>query len=677
MKKLASPIVLLILSITLTFSLTSCKSTVEPELDDTLAIVSDGVSEYVIIRTDASSDSEISASVALKRAFSENCGATLKLAAMPQSGEAPERSIVLKISKSDPTTDKAFDALDYSLHVQDKKLIIAATNGDSLASAVAYFADNVLTSQNVTLPYDYLYRYNHTYTSITVGGVSLSSFGINRGDGDEADAEALADAIAKATGQMLEIRDDSEFRTVTMRIDPEAESGKMCVARVGETLTLTCPSKLGLKSALKSLADNLSRYNRLAFDANFRLTFDYAAPLITEGSFENCYFVCETDKNPLEYKSGEEMCFTLTLKADGETVGAPKINYTVEKDFNGEKLTETVDGSSGVITIKTSMNEPGFVRVYAAPCSEAGTEYKGVIPFNGGAGADVEVLRQIHEEPADFDEFWSAELAKLYATEPEVTIVKDLSENYDGYKVYDVRINCVGDPVSGYISYPENAEPGSLNILIGFQGYGTYSIVPELRTNSIVMVVNAHSIENDRERGYYTELAYGSLASYGFNKTENLNRDKVYFKNMILRDVQALRYLKTLPEWNGTNISLNGGSQGGFQSLAVAALDPDVTYLYIGQPWLCDLGGSEAGRLSSWQPDYTDALRYYDTINFAKRVRCMVTADAGLGDSACPPAGILSLYNEMTAPRQFNIYQNRTHNDTAPEAECFVLRSFE
>ena len=142
---------------------------------------------------------------------------------------------------------------------------------------------------------------------------------------------------------------------------------------------------------------------------------------------------------------------------------------------------------------------------------------------------------------------------------------------------------------------------------------------------------------------------------------------------MILRDVQAVRYLKTRPEWDGENISLNGGSQGGFQATAVAALDPDVSHLYTAYTWMCDIGSAGIGRLPGWQPDYTDALRYYDTINFARRVRCNTSIDAGLGDNVSTPSGIIAMFNAMTCPRMLSFTQNMTHYYTPPTSDVFTL----
>ena len=90
--------------------------------------------------------------------------------------------------------------------------------------------------------------------------------------------------------------------------------------------------------------------------------------------------------------------------------------------------------------------------------------------------------------------------------------------------------------------------------------------------------------------------------NYGFDLTENQNRDTVYFKNMFIRNVTATRFLKAyigdnsfgkisfkgetvapLGRWaKGDNFTVDGGSQAGFQALAITALDKfDIRAYYF------------------------------------------------------------------------------------------------
>ena len=130
---------------------------------------------------------------------------------------------------------------------------------------------------------------------------------------------------------------------------------------------------------------------------------------------------------------------------------------------------------------------------------------------------------------------------------------------------------------------------------------------------------------------------------------------------MILRDLRALEYAKTLPEWDGKTIRLEGGSQGAFQTVAVAALSSGITSIRIAVPWFCDLGGVTVGRVRGWRPDYRKALNYYDTVNFARRVKCPVRMNAGLSDYVCPPSGTRILYRNFRCPVTADFYQGLDH----------------
>ena len=78
------------------------------------------------------------------------------------------------------------------------------------------------------------------------------------------------------------------------------------------------------------------------------------------------YFFCKTDKGALDYKAGETMRFTLTLREDGKTV-APEgvIKYKIEADGKAGFITGALPASSpAVVTAKCDV--PGFVRLTAA-----------------------------------------------------------------------------------------------------------------------------------------------------------------------------------------------------------------------------------------------------------------------------------------------------------------------
>ena len=198
--------------------------------------------------------------------------------------------------------------------------------------------------------------------------------------------------------------------------------------------------------------------------------------------------------------------------------------------------------------------------------------------------------------------------------------------------------------------------------LVWYEGYGVSSAPIRENPAEITFSVNAHGIENGRELAYYKELEQGELHNYGLRAAGNQKPESSYFNNMILRDLRALEFARSLPEWDGSTLYLAGGSQGAFQVVAVAALSDGVTGCFIRVPWFCDLGGIALGRVeSTFRPQPAPGLAYFDTVNFAKRVRAPVEIEAGLTDWVCPPSGVWVLYNNLNCPAKLTMFQGLDH----------------
>ena len=270
--------------------------------------------------------------------------------------------------------------------------------------------------------------------------------------------------------------------------------------------------------------------------------------------------------------------------------------------------------------------------------------------------------------PDDFEEYW-AEIEKSVESFPvEVVYYKEKQNNpSDDFKEYEVRIKTpCGRPASGYVTIPKGNK--KYPIRISFIGYGLHVAHYEYEEDMICANFNAHGFENepweDIEKNYGKELA-----SYGFNNEENASNKTTYFRNMMIRNLLALKYLKSLPEWNGKEILATGGSQGALQAVTVAAHDKDVTELVALKPWLCDLNSVNEGYLNGWRPDFAEGLRYFDTVAQAVFVKCPVTIECYLGDYVCPPKTVMALYNTIKSEKKIKFVQSARHSYFAPENE--------
>lgn len=381
----------------------------------------------------------------------------------------------------------------------------------------------------------------------------------------------------------------------------------------------------------------------------------------------------KTDKEPVSYLPGDTMTFTLQLLEDGKPLAGKKLQWKCSGDDKKVTNGEATSSATEPLVLTSSVDKPGFVHVEIDVLNADGTPLNDAagkpLKFQGGAGASPEKLTSI-PEPADYDAFWTAQKKRLAEVPLKFTLTEVPSQK-PGFQVFDVKVDCAGGkPVSGYLVKPKDAAAKSLPAQVGFMGYGVTSAKPDYLEGKLYFTINAHGIENGKDEAYYKQLLEGELKGYAFNSEQNAKPETCYFNGMMLRVLRALEFVKAQPEWDGKTLISGGGSQGGLQALAAAALDPDVTRCNVYKPWCCDIGGASLDRLKGWRPDYTEAIGYYDSVNFAKRIKCPgVTIVSGLGDYVCPPSGIAVLYNNITVPKEIKYLQGSTHGYNPPKSQ--------
>ena len=405
------------------------------------------------------------------------------------------------------------------------------------------------------------------------------------------------------------------------------------------------------------------------------------------------YFLGETDKDPIAYQVGEEMHFTVSLYADEKLASCAKFKYILKGDDGRKVETGYADGKTGVFKLTTKIGIPGFVNLQVIACDKDGIVINGVDPFTGGAGADIANIQKAKAEPADFDDFWKEQLTLLNGTAPSLLDAREVASPNASFTVYSVKIrfcsrNTWGSYVSGYLSVPKNAKKESLSLNLVYMGAGIFDIDKVCTARTATLVVSAHCLELGQDKYYYGGLMNGSLRNYF--EAHNETRESVYFREMILRDIQAVRFMKKYFGADGTDerfsglwnankeLVLSGGSQGGFQCVAVAALESDITKIVIKYPWLCDVGGCGTdGRMAStFMPTYTPALEYYDTVNFGKRLTCPTFIEAeGLGDDVATTTGVTVFWNNLnpTIERRIIYIQNQSHSRAPKKLYKFTL----
>ncbi len=395
----------------------------------------------------------------------------------------------------------------------------------------------------------------------------------------------------------------------------------------------------------------------------------------------NLSFKGKCDKNPLEYEPGETMTFTVECFDDDQPAENVKLRWIRSGD-DGERESQDVVYNKEPLVITTSIKTPGFVRIQVVPINENGEiiggEHAEHTQFNGGAGVLLDEIKGI-PEPEDFDAFWDRQKAILAQVPIKYTLTP-VENNLEDVVSYDVKVDCSGlTPVSGYLSMPKDAKEKSLPARVQYQGYSVAPIGLNAGAGrgQIYFEINCHGILNGQAPEYYQTLQQTFLKSYGFPPESNQDPNSSYWCGMMMRALRAVQFVKSLPEWDGVNLTTGGGSQGGMQCLSVAGLDSDVTEVDAVVPWFCDVSGAErSARVDSWfMPAWVDPLGYFDTTNHAKRIKGKVRIFAGLGDYVCPPSGEMVLFNAIKTEKRIQFRQGKTHGYESPGAEDFVLEA--
>ena len=306
--------------------------------------------------------------------------------------------------------------------------------------------------------------------------------------------------------------------------------------------------------------------------------------------------------------------------------------------------------------------------------------------INMGIGVMVEPSKIVPGNPTcpdDFDEFWKARRAELdqvpvKATSEEVPLTETEAKTYPQVVCRDVKVDCAGGaPVSGYLCMPRDAQPKSLPAIVIYHGAGVRSAKKQLRygTKAIAFDVNAHGIENGKSQKFYVDLFKGELKSYFHRGFDDHNH--IYFVGMYMRVMRALDYVKSLPEWDGKTLIVHGTSQGGAQTVAAAALDPQVTLAVAGVPAVCDLGGQLVNRRPGWpihflkpeakrsDPAVIRETAYVDGVFFAQRIKCPIYFSTGGIDNTCHATAVFSAYHAVPGKDKHIYFNPMGHHGTS------------
>ncbi len=392
-----------------------------------------------------------------------------------------------------------------------------------------------------------------------------------------------------------------------------------------------------------------------------------------------------TDRDDWSYQPGQPVRFRITVIEDGHVLTGVRVSYRIGPEMMTPRVEKTVTlPAEGLLVEGGTMNESGFLRCIAT-VEKNGKTYRGIAT----AGFQPEAIKPTQVDPPDFDAFWTEGKAALAAL-PIDAIVTPLPESGNALaNCYQVNLQNVGmsaAPSRFYGVLCEPKAPGKYPALLAVPGAGVrgYSGLAEMAGRGVITLqVGIHGIPVTMEPSVYTSLGAGALMNYNTFGLDD--RDRYYYRRVYLGCVRANDFLTSLPNWDGKNLVVTGGSQGGALSIVTAALDPRVKGLAAYYPALSDVTGYLHNRAGGWphmfrdvegprghrSPEKIKTTQYYDVVNFARRVKVPGLYSWGFNDETCPPTSMYSAYNVIPGRKELLLAMETGHN-TVPEQVAVV-----
>lgn len=372
------------------------------------------------------------------------------------------------------------------------------------------------------------------------------------------------------------------------------------------------------------------------------------------------------DKADWTYKTGDKAEFTIQVIRNNVSLEGIEVKYKIQPELVEVWEEGTLTIKKGVASVKADkFKEPGFLRCTAS-VEVDGKTYSSYAT----AGFSPEKIEPSTTLPKDFIEFWDKgkeELSKI-PVNPVMTLMPERCT--DKVDVYHVSINNIKGKIYGILCKPKAEGKYPAILEVPGAGIRPYYGDPSMAEKGFVTFqIGIHGIPVNLDKGVYDDLMQGALNGY---MTMNLDdRDNYYYKRVYLGCVRSVDFIETLDCFDGENIAVTGGSQGGALSIITAGLDDRIDYLAAFYPALSDLTGYLNNRAGGWphmfkndftnKPEKVETSKYFDVVNFARFVKVPGWYSWGYNDNVCPPTSTYAAYNVIPGKKELHIFQETQH----------------
>ena len=370
------------------------------------------------------------------------------------------------------------------------------------------------------------------------------------------------------------------------------------------------------------------------------------------------------------YAVGQTATFKVSVTRHNTLLNNVTVDYEAGPEMYPEVKKQNVVLKDGTLMLKGKMTKPGFYRV-DVKAYVGGKEYKGAC----GAAFSPEQLVPTTVMPADFSDFWQNAIheARKVDLNPTKRLLPERCTK--DVNVYEVSFQNMQWNWRTYGILCVPVKEGKYPALLRVPGAGVRPYSGDVYTASqgvITLEIGIHGISVTMPQQVYDDVFNGALMNYWDFGYED--RDKSYYKRVVVGCIRALDYIEQYTPWNGQQLGVTGSSQGGFLTLATAGIDKRVTCYAPVHAALCDHTASLKGVACGW-PHYfywnkgkgmerqIETSRYYDGVNFARLItdRQKGWFSFGYNDDVVPPTTAWATYNIVKGPKEIVPYQATWH----------------
>jgi len=416
--------------------------------------------------------------------------------------------------------------------------------------------------------------------------------------------------------------------------------------------------------------------SKLLLQLAFLVVFTVSAA--AQGGTSLIKVIVAPDHKDWTYKVNETAKFSVQVLKYGNLMDNVTIDYETGPEAWPDVKKEGVVLKNGKTEFSGTMKVPGFYRVRVWAVVD-GRRYEGLAT----AAFEPEKIQPTVKDPADFDAFWTKAIedARKFNLDPRLTLLPDRCTS--DVNVYHISFQNDGfsSRIYGMLTVPK--KPGKYPAILKVPGAGIRPYTADTRLASmgfVTLEIGIHGIPVNLDIQAYLDLNGGPLAGYWGIRLNDKNTH--YYKRVYVGCVRAVDFIYTLPEFDGTNIAVTGGSQGGALTIITAGLDSRIKYAAGMYPALCDATGYLNKRAGGWphyfkgiepKPGELETIGYYDVVNFARRVKAPGFYTWGFNDLTCPPTSMYSAYNVITAPKELHIFQETGHWTFPEQSEKLTM----